>query len=196
MPSYNPNWNEFVHNVANDISDIVGNPNQITITNQSAFGDIYEFNIRCKGGRFSLRFSRRDLQSLEFLACEAPPGLVKSALPQIVKYAKDCKNTNMKARFEHKYAIFLDKLESDLKSVLGADIVRIGSAFKIKYSNELLLELHPLANRRVNIFACNERVRGRIHIVADAYRSEFSVDCRMLRPAVLEWRANASKQQA
>ena len=102
----------------------------------------------------------------------------------------------MKARFEHKYAAFLDRLESDLQSVLGADIVRNRAGFTIKDRDMPLLELYPLSNNCVNIFIRDERVRGRIHIVADAYINEFSVECSISRQTALKWQANARKQQA
>ena len=56
MSGGNPNWNRLVHNVANDLSDIIGGHNQINILNSTAAKSIYDFNIKCKDGLFALRF--------------------------------------------------------------------------------------------------------------------------------------------
>ena len=139
MSGGNPNWNKFVHNVANDLSDIIGDSNQINIINSTAAKSIYDFNVKCKDGQFALRFCLgHDGQSLEFIAdpsaSKTLPDSIKSTYQKIVKYAKDDNNTNIEKRFAHKSAKFLAELAESFRSMFGDSVVRQAHAFVMRIS--------------------------------------------------------------
>jgi len=198
MSGGNPNWNRLVHNVANDLSDIIGGHNQINILNSTAAKSIYDFNIKCKDGLFALRFCLGDdSQSLEFIAeqggSETLPESAKSAYPKIVEYVMDCKNTNIEKRFVHKSAKFLAGLADSFKSMFGDSVVRQDHAFVMNGGNHTIAEVYFYKGNKIRIFALDGTVLERIHIIADAYVNEFYLECSKSHVTLQKWQAKSGE---
>lgn len=201
MPSKKLSLDRLANIVANEISDIietcsaVRNTNRILITSPSTESGAYVFDVKGLNWQFALRFNQGQAgPSLEFLAnpsvYETLPDSVKRAYQKIVTYATNSKNTNVKERFENKYAAFLKELEDRFSSVVDNEIVFQGNKFAMKGSDLLhVADIYLRPNNQVRIFVRDVRMPMHIRDIADRYKDEFDVVCSQSHIVTRAWQA-------
>ena len=199
MPNHKSNLNKLVYHIANEISDLVGRPNKVTIIDKSDTNNAYFFDVKGSDWQFTLRFGMRpDGQSLELLAdgsadVESLPERVKGEYKKVIEYAKDSENTDLNTRFRRKYSAFLKELEDNFNSIIDVGVELRDNKFIMKDNGVSVANIYVWRNNQVRIFVRDTGHLARIRDVADKYTNEFKVVCSQARVATRNWQARAIK---